>query len=278
MTLLGIPEPALRLIIFLATLPLLMGLELWIPRRTSMFSRLRRWPTNMAMVTISAVVVRAMGVLAPPLLAAGMSLWAARHGVGLLNHLGWPAWLEFSLGMIALDLLIWAQHRAFHHVPLLWRIHRVHHADRDFDATTALRFHPLEIVVSMLIKVVAILLLGLDATTVVAFEIVLSTCAMFNHANLYLPEPVDRMLRVLIVTPDLHRVHHSADSFEHNANFGFNLSIWDRLFGTYVAQPRSGHRAMTIGLRAFQGDRPTSLWWSLALPFSAAPDRPAGAK
>lgn len=286
MTLLGISEPTLRLAVFLGILFLLMGLELRFPRRPSTLPRRRRWPTNLAIVAIDGLFVRAMGTLGPALLAVGMAAWAAERGIGLLNRAAWPVWVEFALGLIALDLLIWAQHWAFHRVPLFWRIHRMHHADRDFDATTALRFHPVEIVASMLIKVAAVLLLGPSAVTVVVFEIVLNGCAMFNHANLQLPLAADRLLRLLIVTPDLHRVHHSVHPAEHHANYGFNLSIWDRLFGTYVAQPRDGHLAMTIGLPAFQTDRPASLRWCLALPFSvpssgaaataAPPDRSTG--
>lgn len=166
-----------------------------------------------------------------------------------------------------LDLLIWAQHRVFHRVPWLWRIHRMHHADPDFDATTALRFHPIEILLSMAIKVVAVLLLGPSAIAVVLFEVILNTCAMFNHANLRLPSLLDTPLRLVLVTPDMHRVHHSTLPGEHHSNFGFSLSIWDRWFGSYVAQPLDGHLHMQIGLIAFQHERPESLRWCLAIPF-----------
>jgi sterol desaturase/sphingolipid hydroxylase (fatty acid hydroxylase superfamily) len=156
-----------------------------------------------------------------------------------------------------------------HKVPLLWRLHQVHHADRDIDVTTAIRFHPIEIALSMLLKIGLVYALGAPAAAVVAFEVILNGCAMFNHANIRLPRRLDAVLRLFIVTPDMHRVHHSIDRSEHDANYGFNLSIWDRLFGTYVAEPAGGHHGMTIGLAPYQTDEPTRLGWSLLLPFKA---------
>lgn len=266
MLILGLPEPTLRLLIFLGVLAAMMMLEAAWPRRDRSLVRRRRWPTNLAIVVIDGIVVRAMGVLAAPLLAVGAAWWAAGHGIGVFNLLDWPLWLEAALVIVALDFLLWGQHRVFHLVPLLWRMHRVHHADRDFDTTTALRFHPFEILLSMLIKVAAVLLLGPSVLAVVLFEIILNGGAMFNHANLRLPARLDAALRRVIVTPDMHRVHHSVRSAEHQRNFGFNLSLWDRLFGTYVAQPQDGHSGMRIGLSAYQDEAPASLWWSLKLP------------
>lgn len=271
---LGLPEPTLRLSAFLGILVLMAALEFLAPRRALTLARSRRWTTNLAIVFIDGLFVRLLGALAAPLLAVGAALWATQHGVGLFNAIDAPAWIEFIATLAAFDLLVWAQHWAFHRLPLFWRVHRVHHADRDIDATTALRFPPLEIVASMLIKVVAVLLLGPTALAVVIFEIVLNGCAMFNHANVRLPLTLDHVLRLLIVTPDMHRVHHSVHAGEHHRNFGFNLSIWDRVFGTYVAQPRDGHQGMHIGLPAYQTDGPNSLWWSLKLPFVTAAETP----
>jgi sterol desaturase/sphingolipid hydroxylase (fatty acid hydroxylase superfamily) len=169
-----------------------------------------------------------------------------------------PAWLAILLAVAFLDFAVYAQHVLFHHVPWLWRLHRMHHADLEFDVTTALRFHPLEIMLSMLIKMAVVSLLGASAIAVVIFEVLLNATAMFNHANLRLSDPVDRSLRLAIVTPDMHRVHHSVRREETNSNYGFNLSIWDRLFGTYRAQPQDGHDAMTIGIEQFRS--PRDLW------------------
>lgn len=262
----GLSEGALRISAFLGILLLMVALESLAPRRVLTQARTRRWGTNLAIVFIGSLLVRAMGALAAPLLAVGAALWAAEHGVGLFHVIDVPTWLAFIATLVLLDLLVWGQHWASHRLPLFWRLHRVHHADRDIDASTALRFHPLEFVVSMLIKVAAVLLLGPSAVAVVIFEIVLNGTAIFNHANVRLPPALDRVLRLFIVTPDMHRVHHSVHAGEHNRNFGFNLSIWDRLFGTYVAQPRDGHHGMHIGLPAYQFDAPNTLWWSLKLP------------
>jgi sterol desaturase/sphingolipid hydroxylase (fatty acid hydroxylase superfamily) len=265
----GWPEPVLRLSAFLGILVLMMGLEVALPKRSLVLGRLRRWPANLAILVLDGALVRVMGVLGSTLVAVSAAQWAANRGWGLLNHIDGPAALEALIAVIVLDALIWAQHVVFHRVPLLWRIHRMHHTDRDFDVTTALRFHPVEIGLSMLIKVSAVVLLGAPPVAVVIFEIVLNGCAMFNHSNLRLPVRLDAGLRTVIVTPDMHRVHHSVYPGEHHRNFGFNLSIWDRLFGSYVAQPRDGHQDMRIGLPGFQSEDPASLWWCLKLPFTA---------
>jgi sterol desaturase/sphingolipid hydroxylase (fatty acid hydroxylase superfamily) len=180
--------------------------------------------------------------------------------------IGWPVWLEVVLAILILDFVIWAQHLITHKVPVLWRLHRVHHADRDMDVTTAIRFHPVEIALSMLLKIGVVYLLGPAALAVILFEIILNGTAMFNHANLRLPVGMDRVVRMVLVTPDMHRVHHSVHREEHDSNYGFALSIWDRMFGTYIAQPTDGHEGMSVGLE-WQDERPGHLGWSLKLPF-----------
>lgn len=257
-------ETAFRLGVFASLLALFAAWESVSPKRDRALPRAQRWFTNVGMVVLSTLLLRA----AFPLVAVTTALWAGDNGVGLLNAVNWPGWLELAAALIVLDLVIWSQHWTFHKVPLFWRMHRVHHADRDFDVTTALRFHPFEIAVSMGVKIAAVLALGPSAAAVILFEVILNGMALFNHANLALPGPADRMLRLVLVTPDMHRVHHSVTDDEHNRNFGFNLSLWDRLFGTYRAQPRAGHQGMTIGLNAWQDERPARLFWSLLLPFS----------
>jgi sterol desaturase/sphingolipid hydroxylase (fatty acid hydroxylase superfamily) len=269
-------EPTVRLTAFLAVFAAMAMLEAVLPRRRRVLPRVQRWVTNLTFVGLGALVVRGLGwiagALAVPLVAVAAAAMAARYEVGLLNWLAWPAWLEIVVALVILDFAIWFQHWAAHAVPGLWRVHRMHHADRDFDVTTALRFHPIEIGLSMLWKVVVVLALGAPVAAVIAFEVILNALAMFNHANVALPSWLDRGLRLLVVTPDMHRVHHSVHQGEHHANFGFNLSIWDRLFRTYVAQPRDGHEGMTIGLSAYQADAaPARLGWSLALPFRDPP-------
>jgi sterol desaturase/sphingolipid hydroxylase (fatty acid hydroxylase superfamily) len=200
-----------------------------------------------------------------------MALFAQAQGWGLFNTYAVPAWAAIAASIVALDLAIYLQHVLFHAVPALWRLHRVHHADLDFDVTTGARFHPLEIVLSMLIKFAAIAVLGAPAVAVLVFEVLLNALAMFNHANVRIPAPIDRALRVVLVTPDMHRVHHSIEGDETDSNFGFNLSLWDRLFGTYRAGPRAGHEAMTIGIREFRDPgQCATLPGMLAIPFRGA--------
>ncbi|MEC9367816.1 MAG: sterol desaturase family protein [Pseudomonadota bacterium] len=248
-------------------------LELLLPRRRLNHAKARRWFTNIAIGGIDSLLLRLMAMLSVPLAAAAAALTAAQKDWGLLNLVALPGWLEMMLALLVLDLAIYAQHVASHHVPVLWRLHKMHHADVDFDVTTAIRFHPVEIALSMLWKIVVVFALGPSALAVVLFEVLLNACAMFNHANVALPKPLDAALRVLLVTPDMHRVHHSIEREEHDRNFGFNLSVWDRLFGTYTAQPAKGHEGMTIGLKPYQGEEPTGLAWSLLLPLR----RPRGA-
>ncbi|MBD3677192.1 MAG: sterol desaturase family protein [Rhodobacteraceae bacterium] len=258
-------EGLIRLSVFLGLFLLFAVWEAVAPRRVRNRPREKRWLTNWAISIIDAVTLRLMA-FALPLLAVGAAQDAGHQGWGLLNATEWPAWLEVLLAILVLDLAIWAQHLITHKVLFLWRLHRVHHADVDFDVTTAIRFHPVEIALSMLLKIGLVYLLGPSAFAVVLFEIVLNGTALFNHSNIRLGRRADALIRLLLVTPDMHRVHHSALRGEHDSNYGFALSIWDRLFGTYIAQPGKGHDAMTIGLH-WQDDRPVRLGWSLALPF-----------
>ncbi|SLN18573.1 Fatty acid hydroxylase superfamily protein [Falsiruegeria litorea R37] len=239
--------------------------EALLPRRSRALSRLDRWQTNLGITILNTLTLRLMTALLP-LLAIGAALDAQAQGWGLFNALNWPIWLELVICVLLLDLAIWAQHLITHKVPLLWRLHRVHHADRDMDVTTAVRFHPIEIALSMLLKIGVVYLLGPSALAVLIFEILLNGTALFNHSNLKVPLALDAVLRRVLVTPDMHRVHHSVHRHEHDSNYGFALSIWDRMFGTYVAQPEQGHDQMTVGLE-WQDDRPAHLKWSLVLPF-----------
>ncbi len=255
-------EIAWRVGVFLGVLLALAGLERLAPRRALVQPKPRRWAVNLALVVIDAVTLRALA-LALPVLAVAAAVDAGRLGWGLFNLLDWPGWLELLLAVLILDLAIWAQHLVTHKVPLLWRFHRVHHADRDFDVTTALRFHPVEIAASAGVKVGLVYLLGPSALAVLLFEILLNATAMFNHANLRLPGWLDRLV---LVTPDMHRVHHSVHRSEHDSNYGFALSVWDRIFGTYVPEPKAGHEAMVVGLE-WQDERTMRLGWVLGLPF-----------
>jgi sterol desaturase/sphingolipid hydroxylase (fatty acid hydroxylase superfamily) len=263
----GLAEPALRASVFFGVLaPLMLAEAVW-PRRKRMAITIVRWLTNAALVVIDTALVRLLAALAPAAAAATAATWAAQNGVGLFNHLHWPAPAIFIASLLALDFAIWLQHLVFHRAPVLWRLHRVHHADRDLDVTSALRFHPIEIVLSGLYKTALALALGLPAVAIIVFEILLNGCAMFNHANLALPRWVDGALRLVFVTPDMHRVHHSIHRREHDSNYGFCLSVWDRLFHTYRAEPEDGHQGMVIGLSQHQDDKPSRLGWSLAFPF-----------
>ncbi len=256
-------EAVIRLAVFAGLFLALAGWELWSPRRRLVASKPRRWVTNWAVSILDAVLVRLVFGAA----AVGAALDAGSRGWGLLNGLDWPLWAEALIAFLVLDFLIWGQHLVMHKVPLLWRLHRVHHADRDVDVTTAIRFHPIEIALSMVLKIGAVYALGAPVLGVLIFEVVLNGAAMFNHANVTIPPRVDRWLRLVVVTPDMHRVHHSTDRVEHDSNYGFNLAIWDRLFRTYTAQPRGGHQGMRTGLSECQDDRPTRLGWTLSFPF-----------
>ena len=241
-------EPLIRLACFLGVFVLMAVLETALPRRARALDRGRRWPSNLGLVALGTVVVR----LVFPITAMGVAMAAEARGVGLIPWLGLPPWAEVLAAVVLLDLAIYLQHVLFHAVPGLWRLHRMHHADLDFDVTTGLRFHPVEIILSMGLKLMVVVALGAPPLAVLVFEVLLNATAMFNHANLRLPAALDRVLRPLLVTPDMHRVHHSVVPRETNSNFGFNLALWDRLFGTYIAQPAAGHTAMTIGIPQFR--------------------------
>ncbi len=257
-------EPAIRLAAFFGILALMAAWEAVAPRRARLHSRTVRWTANLGLVVFNTVLVR----LLFPFAAVAFAVLATQRGWGLLNNLALPDGLVLVLAVVALDFAIYLQHVMFHAVPALWRLHRVHHADPDFDVTTGARFHPIEIVLSMLIKFSVIAVLGAPAAAVLVFEVLLNATAMFNHANLKLPAGVDGLLRLLLVTPDMHRVHHSMDVAEANSNFGFNLPWWDRLFGTYRATAQMPQKSMAIGVQGLTGDpRCVSLTGMLALPF-----------
>ena len=223
----------------------------------------KRWPANLGIVVIDALT----GRLLLPAGATGAAIWAEQQHFGLFNMLELTGPMSIVAAVILLDLIIYAQHMLFHALPILWRLHMVHHADRDIDVTTGLRFHPIEIVLSLLIKITCVILLGVPVVAVIIFEVVLNGMAMFNHANFRLPVRLDALLRWLIITPDVHRIHHSIIKQETNSNYGFNLSIWDRLFGTLRQQPEKGHDGMTIGLEHLQQAPTHSLTFMLRLPF-----------
>ena len=254
-----------RLGVFLGLFALFATLEVLAPRRVPAQPRSTRWFTNMSIMVLDTLALRALAI-ALPFLAIGAAMDAGRMGWGLFNALDWPLWVEVVLAILILDLAIWTQHLVTHKLPILWRFHRVHHADRDFDVTTALRFHPVEILASMLLKIGLVYLLGPAALAVLLFEIILNGTAMFNHSNLRLPLWLDRAVRLILVTPDMHRVHHSIHRHEHDSNYGFALSVWDRIFRTYRPKPEAGHDLMTVGLE-WQDERPSRLGWALMLPF-----------
>lgn len=256
-------EPVIRLAIFASVLAAMAIWEVAAPRRRLEIPRVVRWSNNLALVVVDTLVLR----LVFPMLAVGLAVLAAERGWGLFNLVDVPVWLAFAVSLLVLDLSIYGQHVLFHAVPALWRVHRMHHADLDIDVTTALRFHPIEIALSMGIKLALVALLGVPAVAVLVFEVVLNGMAMFNHANVRLPAGLDRILRLVVVTPDMHRVHHSIERRETDSNYGFNLSVWDRLFRTYTAQPRAGHEGMTIGIGLFRTRRDLWLDRLLVQPF-----------
>jgi sterol desaturase/sphingolipid hydroxylase (fatty acid hydroxylase superfamily) len=258
-------EPVIRLGCFGGVLLLMTLWEALAPRRRLTVRRPWRWASNLGLVTIDTLAVR----LLIPFSAVWAALLAAEHGWGLFNNVSWPGWLSVALSVLVLDFIIYLQHVLFHAVPVLWRLHRVHHADLDFDATTGVRFHPLEIVLSLGIKIGAVVLLGAPALAVLVFEALLNASSVFNHGNVRLPGWLDRALQWVVVTPEVHRVHHSADDVrETNSNFGFNFPWWDLLFRTYRPQPARGHEGMTIGVADDRDERRVDrLHWMLLLPF-----------
>ncbi|HHH43489.1 MAG TPA: sterol desaturase family protein [Gammaproteobacteria bacterium] len=257
-------EVTIRLAFFFGMFAVMAVWEVLAPRRKRVLSRTVRWLNNLGLVFLNSFVLR----LLFPAAAVGMAAFTTEQGWGLFNYYEVPAGVAILASIVAMDFVIYLQHVMVHAVPLLWRLHRVHHADVDFDVTTGARFHTLEIILSMLIKFATIVVLGPPVVAVVIFEVVLNATAMFNHSNIRIPQAVDRVVRWLVVTPDMHRVHHSVEDDEANSNFGFNLPWWDRLFGTYRDQPRAGHEGMTIGIHTYK--EPKLVAWlpgMLVLPF-----------
>jgi sterol desaturase/sphingolipid hydroxylase (fatty acid hydroxylase superfamily) len=260
-------EIVIRLTFFFGIFALVAFWELLAPRRPLTTSKKVRWFSNLSITFLNPVLLR----LVFPVLAVEMAITGKENGWGLLNNFDLPSWLGMVIGIVVLDLAIYLQHVMFHAIPIFWRLHMMHHADLDYDLTTGLRFHPIEIILSMGIKLAVVVIVGPPAAAVLVFEVILNTAAMFNHGNILLPAGVDRILRYFIVTPDMHRVHHSVVIRETNSNYGFNLPWWDRLFGTYCDQPAKGHKSMTIGLSQFREPKRLTLPWLLALPFIGDP-------
>ncbi len=256
-------EPLIRLGAFASVLLAMAAWEVLAPRRPQDIGRLRRWPSNLGVVVLNTLRVR----LTSPVAAIGMAALAESRGWGLFQALGAPAWMVVVASVIALDLAIYLQHVMFHAVPVLWRLHRMHHADLELDVTTGLRFHPIEIVLSVGLKLGVVAALGTPALAVLIFEVLLNATSMFNHGNVRIPLALDRYLRWLVVTPDMHRVHHSILASETNSNFGFNLPWWDRLLGTYRDQPGAGHESIIIGIEQFREARELWLDRMLLQPF-----------
>jgi sterol desaturase/sphingolipid hydroxylase (fatty acid hydroxylase superfamily) len=257
-------ETSIRLGFFFGVLAIMAAWEVVAPRRALTISKGIRWANNLGIVALNTILLR----LLFPAAAVGMAAFVETQHWGFFNYLEIPLWFAVIASVIMMDFIIYLQHVLVHAVPVLWRLHRVHHADLDFDVTTGARFHPIEIILSMLIKFVTIVVLGPPVAAVVIFEVLLNATAMFNHSNVHISIVVDRVLRWLVVTPDMHRVHHSIEDDEANSNFGFNLPWWDRLFGTYRDQPRAGHQGMTIGIHKYRDPRIASwLPGMLVLPF-----------
>ena len=255
-------EPAIRLGFFIGIFALVAVWEFAMPRRRLSQPRWLRWYGNIGIVALNTMIVRLLFPLAP----VGLAVLAESRGWGILNLVALPLWLEIAVSLVVLDLVIYLQHVVFHAVPVLWRLHRMHHADLDVDVTTGSRFHPVEIILSVLLKMAAVIVIGPPAVAVLVFDAVLNGTSMFNHGNVRLPPALDRVLRWFVVTPDMHRLHHSDLPAETNSNFGFNLPWWDRLFGTYRTQPELGHEAMTLGLDIFRKPGELHLHRMLAQP------------
>ena len=260
---------AIRLGFFIAILATMSIWELLAPRRILTTSKTVHWFANLTVVSLNASLIR----ITFPLVPVGLALLAEKNGWGLLSIFHAPYLLALIAGVIVLDLIIYLQHVLFHAVPVLWRLHMMHHADLDFDVTTGLRFHPIEIILSGCIKLTAVVLLGPPAIAVLIFEILLNGTSMFNHGNIRLPSDIDRLLRLLVVTPEMHRVHHSVVIKDTNSNFGFNFPWWDRLLGTYREQPSAGHQGMTIGLSQFREPGRLTLPWMLVMPIVGDPGK-----
>ena len=253
----------IRITAFAGIFAVMVLWETLAPRRQWQTPKVKRWVINLAMVGVNSLFTRVLFASG----ALGAAVLAGQGEVGLFHQLNWPWWAEVIAAVIVLDMVMYFQHVLMHAVPILWRLHMVHNSDLDFDVTTGVRFHPIEIVLSMFIKIGVVILIGASPTAVLMFEVLLNATAMFNHSNVRIPVPVDRMLRWIVVTPDMHRIHHSVIPRETNRNFGFNLPWWDRLFGTYLSDPSKGHEYMIIGLEQYRD--PTRLTWFglVALPF-----------
>ena len=256
-------EPVIRFFFFFGMLIIMAVWEVLAPRRSLRTRKSIRWYSNLGLVAIDTLALR----LLVPLQSVGLALYVETRAWGILNNLLLPKWMAIVLGILFLDFVIYLQHAMFHFIPVFWRLHRVHHTDLDFDVTTGIRFHPVEILLSMGIKMGAVAFFGVSAIAVVIFEVLLNATSMFNHGNVRFPAYIDRWLRLLVVTPEMHRVHHSVLIKEFNSNFGFNLSWWDRLLGTYRNQPEAGHEGMTIGLGQFRNADSLTLPRLLILPF-----------
>jgi sterol desaturase/sphingolipid hydroxylase (fatty acid hydroxylase superfamily) len=256
-------ELAIRLGFFLGILIIMALWEMVAPRRVLTTSKKVRWFSNLGISLMDTLSVR----LLLSITAVGMALFVEKHQWGLLNHLELPGWTRIVFGVISLDFAVYLQHVLFHTVPTFWRLHRVHHTDMDFDVTTGVRFHPIEILLSMGIKIAVVAVMGTSPLAVLIFEVVLNADSMFNHGNVRIPARLDKILRFFIVTPEMHRIHHSIVTEETDSNFGFNLTWWDRLLGTYRSEPAAGHQSMTIGLSQFRDPKRLTLPWLLILPF-----------
>jgi sterol desaturase/sphingolipid hydroxylase (fatty acid hydroxylase superfamily) len=263
---LPVNEALIRLVIFAGVFACIASWEFFAPRRITQFSRRERWPANLGLALTNVLVVRIL----TPTATVGIAIWVNAQHWGLLNQLTLPTGVEIVLSVMLLDMLIYFQHRLFHVLPFFWKFHRMHHTDLEFDTTTALRFHPIEIAISVLIKTLMVLILGPPILAVLYFEILLNATAMFNHGNIRVPLALDRILRTVLVTPDMHRVHHSVVGKETNSNYGFNLPWWDKLFNTYRAQPEAGHVDMQIGLSQFPEAKELGYLRMLAQPFQKA--------
>ena len=257
-------EVVIRLTVFLSVLVCVALLELVSPMRELTVSKKTRWLNNLSLVILNTIVLR----LVFPVAAVGVAIFCQNNSLGLLNIFSIPSWVKVILATLVLDFVIYLQHVLFHFLPLLWRFHKVHHVDLDIDVTTGLRFHPVEMILSMLIKIGVIFFIGAPVVAVIIFEVVLNAMALFNHGNIRLPKLIDKVLRMVLVTPDVHRVHHSTIVRETNSNFGFNLILWDKLLGTYQSQPQKGHIDMEIGLDNYRDPNQTQKIWNIIrMPF-----------
>lgn len=257
-------ESSIRLAIFLGMFLLLAIAEVLFPRRKPAYSKPKRWLSNLGISALNTLVVR----ISFPIAGVAAAMLAQDRQWGLLNQLPLAAWLNILVFLLLFDLAIYWQHRLFHVVPWLWRFHRMHHTDVDYDLTTGSRFHPCSILISAAIKIALVIVLGASAAAILTAEVVLNVTAMFNHSNLKLPQSMDHKLRKILVTPDMHRIHHSTDSIEHNANFGFNFPWWDRIFGSYLDQPKMSHEDMDIGITGFQDRKSIDIFPLLIQPFT----------